>query len=295
MAVAQRAVEDNYLAYTDTTRVLVDEALLVERHAPTIFAVPYHHHASVEANFLIDCEMEYSFSGKPVRIPENRLTIFWGAVPHCVTSVTGTGQIVNVYVSLSQLLSWKLPQRFVSDLIAGHVICSREPDPIDTLIFPRWAEEFKRNDADLRKILAGEAEMRIRRLAAGDWECLYRGAGTAADIDAGSAKIGVVEEMLRYIVDNYASSSIGVSDMAAHVQLSESYATTLFRKVTGISLKEHITRTRLSHAQMMLSTTDKKILAIAMDSGFGSLSAFYEAFQARMHQTPGAFRREARS
>ena len=70
---------------------------------------------------------------------------------------------------------------------------------------------------------------------------------------------------------------------------------TLFRRVTGISIKEHITRTRMSHAQMLLSTSNEKIVTIAMDSGFGSLSAFYEAFQSRSNQTPAAFRRQARS
>ena len=59
---------------------------------------------------------------------------------------------------------------------------------------------------------------------------------------------------------------------------------TLFRRVVGVPIKEHITRIRLSHAQMLLSNSDDKILSIAMDSGFGSLSSFYEAFQS--HSTP---------
>lgn len=46
----------------------------------------------------------------------------------------------------------------------------------------------------------------------------------------------------------------------------------------GVSIKNHLTRTRLSHAKMLLSETDQKIVTVAMDSGFGSLSSFYEAF-----------------
>ncbi|MCP4382598.1 MAG: helix-turn-helix domain-containing protein [Hyphomicrobiales bacterium] len=294
MSVASRTTDDHDFRYVDSTRVPVDESLLVERHVPTKFAMPYHHHASVELNLLTDCEMEYSMAGAPVRIRENRLTIFWGAVPHCVTEVTGKGQIINVYISLSQFLGWKLPQHFVSDVIGGGVLCSTESDPIDALIFPRWAEDFKRNDRGFREILVGEAEMRIRRFAAGNWQRLRKGTGGEGHVDVGAAKMGTVEEMLRFIADNYASP-LGVAEMAAHVKLSESYAMTLFRGVTGISIKEHITRTRLSHAQMLLSKTDDKILAIAMDSGFGSLSAFYESFQARTGQTPGAFRRRTRS
>ena len=61
-----------------------------------------------------------------------------------------------------------------------------------------------------------------------------------------------------------------------------------------LPIKEHITRIRLSHAQMLLSNSDAKILSIAMDSGFGSLSSFYEAFQSHLDTTPSVFRRDAR-
>ena len=99
--------------------------------------------------------------------------------------------------------------------------------------------------------------------------------------------------MLRFVADHY-TSAISVNDVAEHVGLSQSYAMTLFRKVIGIPIKEHITRIRLSHAQMLLSGSDMKIVSIAMDSGFGSLSSFYEAFQARAGQSPAALRRSSR-
>ena len=77
-------------------------------------------------------------------------------------------------------------------------------------------------------------------------------------------------------------------------EFSANHAMSLFRRVVGVPIKLHLTRTRLSHAQMMLANSEKKVVSIAMDSGFGSLSSFYDAFQIHMHSTPAEFRREAR-
>ena len=48
----------------DRTRVPTPNDFIVERHVPRMFAAPYHHHTSVEVNFLQGCAMAYSFSAK---------------------------------------------------------------------------------------------------------------------------------------------------------------------------------------------------------------------------------------
>ena len=65
----------------------------------------------------------------------------------------------------------------------------------------------------------------------------------------------------------------------------------LFRKMMGRTIKQHITDMRMFYAKMILSETDAKVLTVAMDSGFGSLSTFYEAFQKHVGISPAAFRR----
>lgn len=285
--------QDQYLDYSDVQYVPRAEGIMVTTHRPAKFVVPYHHHASVELNLLYDCEMSYSFSGTKVSAFPDRLIVFWGAVPHCVTEVRGAGKIVNVYVGFSELLSWQLPDSFVDALIRGDVLCATTADEIDPIQFERWAAEFLRRDQGLNGLIAGEVEMRLRRFALKPWERLKSGQEDITGGGQGRDKMRYIEEMVRYIADHY-GSAISVADVADHVNLSQNYAMTLFRKVIGVPIKEHITRIRLSHAQMLLSTTNMKILSIAMDSGFGSLSAFYEAFQARTGKTPAGFRRDAR-
>lgn len=279
--------------YGNARLVPVGEAMVMERHRPRPFKEPYHHHASIEMNFITGCDMDYSFSGEAFTAPTGRPIVFWGAIPHCVTSVKGAGQTINIYVGFAQILGWQLPDTFIDALIGGDVLVAGKEDPLDALQFDRWAREYGRTDAGLRQVLLGEVEMRLRRFALSPWSRLSSGKMQIDAEASGAARVRYIEDMLRFIANNYANA-ISVSDVADHVNLSPNYAMTLFRRVIGVPIKEHITRIRLSHAQMLLATTDMKILSVAMDSGFGSLSSFYEAFQARLHQSPAAFRRQSR-
>ena len=63
------------------------------------------------------------------------------------------------------------------------------------------------------------------------------------------------------------------------VDLHPNYAMSLFRKAFGATLIDYLTQHRVSHAQRLLATTDQKILRVALDSGFGSISRFNDAFR----------------
>ncbi len=65
----------------------------------------------------------------------------------------------------------------------------------------------------------------------------------------------------------------------------------LFQRTFGTTLVKYITEHRLSHAQRLLVTTEESILNIAMNSGFGSLSRFNEAFRQALGCTPREYRK----
>ena len=49
--------ESDFLNYADTQLVPTLDGILIERHRPIAFAIPYHHHASIELNYLDGCDM----------------------------------------------------------------------------------------------------------------------------------------------------------------------------------------------------------------------------------------------
>lgn len=287
------ASDGNYLEYVDAHLVPASDEFFVETHEPKRFRAAYHHHASLEINFLIGCDLVYSFSGTSVTVPRRRLTVFWGAVPHGVADVIGTGKIVNVYVSLFQTLKWGLPKQFTDKIISGAVISALPSNPTDSVILPRWAAEYRNGGAMWRNLLLGEIEMRLRRLALEGYVELLPGVAET-DLDVSRVpSMRYIDMMLRFIADNYASP-ITVKDVADHVSLSPSYAMALFQRTIGVPIKRHITRVRISHAQMLLANSNLKILGVAMDSGFRSLSSFYHAFKRLTDKSPAAFRAATR-
>jgi transcriptional regulator GlxA family with amidase domain len=57
-----------------------------------------------------------------------------------------------------------------------------------------------------------------------------------------------------------------------------------------MTLSTYLTRLRVSQAQHLLISTDWEISRIALESGFGSISRFYEAFKAVSGRTLRQYR-----
>lgn len=281
-----------YSEQHDRDRMPAPNHFIIERHVPDLFDTPFHHHTSVEINFLEDCDMTYSFSGVPVEANRNALTMFWGAQPHRVTQVKGRGQITNIYLSLGQFLRWGLPDKLVQAILSGSVVSARPGAGRDDEFFERLWNERGRIDAPWRRTHLDEISTRLRRLALEGWQVRLDPANASSILEADASAMRRVEAILRYIADNF-SRPVTVGDIAEAVNLSASRATALFREVMGVSIKHHLTRTRLSHARMLLTETDGKIVSIALDSGFRTLSSFYSAFTEANGVSPAEYRREA--
>ncbi len=83
---------------------------------------------------------------------------------------------------------------------------------------------------------------------------------------------------------------LSVEKIGQMVGLHPNYAMGLFKKTFGTTLIDHITGHRIAHAKRLLVTSDAKILDIARDSGFNSVSRFNAAFRTAEGCTPREFR-----
>lgn len=99
--------------------------------------------------------------------------------------------------------------------------------------------------------------------------------------------------MLRLIAER-AHEPLAAETVAAATGLHPNYAMTLFRRSVGHTINQAITRHRLDTARSLLISTDRSIAEIVFGSGFGSSSRFYEAFERRYRESPGAFRQRMR-
>jgi len=81
-------------------------------------------------------------------------------------------------------------------------------------------------------------------------------------------------------------------DQVARVaHLSPSHFSRQFRRYTGLTFTEALTRLRVQRAAELLVRTDKPLSLIALECGFSDQSYFTKAFRRVMGETPGRYRR----
>jgi len=100
---------------------------------------------------------------------------------------------------------------------------------------------------------------------------------------------GQIASAINYIAQTY-HTDIAVEQLARACNLSTSYFRKVFRENLGISPQQYIIRVRMSMAEHLLCTTEKKILTISEEVGFKTLSSFNRLFKKAYGISPRSFR-----
>jgi len=98
-----------------------------------------------------------------------------------------------------------------------------------------------------------------------------------------------------HFIREHASSGISVEDVLTDVRLSRSTLERRFAKYLGRSPKTEILRVQLQHVKRFLSETDYPLARVARLSGFSHVENMCNFFKAKTGQTPGQYRRQART
>lgn len=265
-------------------RTDVDEApgFRVWRGEP-LTSMPLHWHDQVEINYAVGGSLTYLLAGSLVRVPPGRLSVFWAGMPHSVPKRTEMKEFYWVYVPLVWVLRWELPDPFMRRLMGGKMLID-DPSPTDRVMLDRWSDELPGADADRRRLITKEVEARMMRVALSQAE---EAGGGYARSEGGPLR--KVSDMARFVAENHARP-LPLREVAHHVGLHPNYAMTLFRRHYGMTLSTYLTRLRVCQAQYLLISTEANISRIAFETGFGSISHFYEAFKKVSRRTPRQYR-----
>ncbi|MFB9279634.1 response regulator [Cohnella cellulosilytica] len=98
----------------------------------------------------------------------------------------------------------------------------------------------------------------------------------------------MIQAAIRHIRDNL-HLNLMVGDYAAHVHLSTSYFSNLFKKVTGTSVVAFVIQEKMEQAKLLL-TEDRPIAEIAESLGYEERSYFSDVFKKTTGLTPTEFR-----
>lgn len=87
-----------------------------------------------------------------------------------------------------------------------------------------------------------------------------------------------IQKATKFIIKNFAEQ-IDVSDLAELTRLNPVYFGNLFKKNTGVSVKEYINRTRINYAENMLSSGEFTVYETSMKCGFKDVFYFSKVFK----------------
>ena len=98
------------------------------------------------------------------------------------------------------------------------------------------------------------------------------------------------EDFIRYYY-----ASVQVSDVIRYVGFTRAYFTTAFRKKTGMSVKDYLTKIRIDRSKILLENTDLLIQEISEKVGYQDPLHFSRIFHDWCEVTPTMYRIQSRS
>lgn len=103
-----------------------------------------------------------------------------------------------------------------------------------------------------------------------------------------------VSHMMNYI-NHHIEENISVQDVADYVKLTRSYATTMFTKEIGMSIKNYIQNCRLTKARNLIESSSLTISEIAYSCGYAKGESLVKAFTKRYDISPGDYRKKLKA
>ncbi|NGP19428.1 helix-turn-helix domain-containing protein [Devosia aurantiaca] len=260
--------------------------------APLIMRGP-HWHAQVEVNFIVRGWAHYKMSGHEVTFSEGDLALFWGGQPHWLDDGSDDLIYAGGHLPLVHFFRLRLPPDVQARLMQGQTLVTHATDASDPVNFARWNNYARSGDPIKVSLAVDELLLRIERIRFSPYSLLpeTQAVDDKGELDHHTSPI--VVRICEYIADNF-REEIDSIDIAVAADIHPKYAMTVFKKSTGMTLNDYINLMRLSYAQAMLMRDVSSVLTIAMDSGFGSLSAFNKAFRKIAGTSPSDFRRDVR-
>ncbi|WP_218014043.1 helix-turn-helix domain-containing protein [Rubellimicrobium roseum] len=275
----------------------------VERRPGTVVAlceqpglmVAPHWHAQAEVNYVLRGRMEYRMEGYHAVLGAGDLALFWGGMPHRVVDTDADTLYQVVHLPLFHFFRLRLSAELQRRIMRGATLVTDGPQAEDGFAFGRWGQAL--SSGNLRRVghALDELLLRLERIELEPHRLIDIDSARPAPPDpADSPTLDSVRRMCVFIAANF-RDDIDSAAIAAAADIHPNYAMTVFKRCTGLSLSAYVSLLRLSYAQALLADDGASVLQVALESGFGSLSAFNKCFRKKAGMTPSEFKREHRA
>ncbi len=100
----------------------------------------------------------------------------------------------------------------------------------------------------------------------------------------------IVEEVMRYIEENYGDEDLSLNLLASHVNFSPNHLSMIFSQQTGQTFIKFLTDFRMNKAKELLRCTGKRSSVISMEVGYKDPHYFSYLFKKTQGMTPTQYR-----
>jgi AraC-like DNA-binding protein len=259
---------------------------------PLVMLKP-HWHAQVEVNFIVRGSVHYRMHTHELSLSAGQMVLFWGGLPHQMDDLSDDAIYAGGHLPLMHFFRLRLPEDVPHRLMQGATLLSNATDQSDTVNFARWNQYARSGDPVKAQHAVNELLLRLERVRFEPYELVGASKPSDQHETAEVQSSRNVGRMCDFIAENFLND-IDSIDIAAAASLHPKYAMSIFKRSTGMTLNEYVSLLRLSYAQALLLREDANVLRVAMESGFGSLSAFNKSFRKIAGMSPSDFRRDAR-
>jgi AraC-like DNA-binding protein len=265
-------------------------SLEIFHNSPKVMLSP-HWHAQVEVNFIMRGSVHYKMAAHDIALSAGEMCLFWGGLPHQMDDRSDDAVYAGGHLPLVHFFRLHLPSDVPHRLMMGATLVTSATDESDYVSFERWREYWCSGDPARIQHAVDELLLRIERVRFEPYRMVpddRKGENVASPFDQQSSR--TVGRICDFIAENFLDEIESV-DIAAAVGIHPKYAMSVFRKTTGMTLNEYVNLLRLSYAQAKLMKEDANVINVAMESGFGSLSAFNKSFRKLAGMSPSDFRK----
>ncbi len=109
-----------------------------------------------------------------------------------------------------------------------------------------------------------------------------------------ASNISSVNQAELYILNNF-KKEITLTDVAKHVSLAPTYLSKIFKNQTGENFKAYLNSVRFEYAKKLLTLSDKTVMQICNECGFGDYPNFIRRFKQHTGLYPNEYRKNGRS
>lgn len=238
-------------------------------------ALREHHHTECELSLVVSGGGTYSVCGNDYIFSTGDMFLFGSNEAHCIIEITSSLDLLNIQFepfilwenadSMELLSIFNMRNKNFKNLFSGN------DTVLQNFILDIENEISKKHDGYRIKAKYLLFSSLIHIIRSYD----YVDKSSAYTYEYAQSK--KIKDAITYI-DNNINNKLTLKEISSTVCMAETYFSSVFKKLNGISPWEYITIKRVEKAIDLIKNTNMTKLEIAEKCGFSSSSNFYKAF-----------------